>query len=560
MTIAVERRDRRHGGFSRRAHRALASSTLRIAAGLLGFASVALGTTSAASATPPPGFFPRPSNPVTVTPQPEASQAASKVISSAAGGTVRATADDGTKYTLEMPAGALSSDEKITMTPVSAVAGSPLGDLVAGVEITPHGLQLSQPATLRIAPASPVRLRRQAGFDAATGGEDFSLYPINPGTGVVMQLNHFSTVGIANATNAQVKTALADMPVRTQAQYQQLIANVLRKARDSGGPIDTDALGGLTAAYYRDIVKPLTDKALTDDTYAESAGTELIAWARTVQLLDLDGDPRIKPQFDGWPDLLTAIIKNAVQQRYQRCVASDDLSEISRLMSAERLAQILGLDLGGADRLAQKCAHFELKVHTVSEHYRDYGGQAFTGDITVEDDVPIAMNELLQGTGEADPDYTNWQITEKYGCCSTATGTTVNAPSSVDGLGLDYNVVETKQPDGRIVREVPAPKLALQFDPGETTEDYMLPSDPNTYHETIWNQTWLDGHHGEQVGSSNVFDLSGWDTRPPGSGQLIATKSYPTSTYCGGTYHPGCTPITDKITETTTLKLYHRPR
>jgi hypothetical protein len=88
----------------------------------------------------------------------------------------------------------------------------------------------------------------------------------------------------------------------------------------------------------------------------------------------------------------------------------------------------------------------------------------------------------------------------------------------------------------------------------------MLPSDPNTYHETIWNQTWLDGHHGEQVGSSNVFDLSGWDTRPPGSGQLIATKSYPTSTYCGGTYHPGCTPITDKITETTTLKLYHRPR
>lgn len=538
-------------------HGALIPSVVLSVLGLLGFTSVAVAATGSAKTTPPPGYFPRPSHPVTVTPKPELSHAASKQISSGTGGTLTATAADGTKYTLQVPPGALSSGQKVSLIPVSSVAGSPLGGLVAGVEITPHGLQLTKAATLRIVPPSPVTLHRQAGFYAATGGQDFSLYPINPGAGIVMQLNHFSTLGVANATDAQVKTALSDMPVRTQAQYQDLTANLVRKARESGQPLDTDALAGLSAAYYRDIVKPLTNKALTDDTYAASAGTELIAWARQAAILGLENDPRVKPNYDGWQALFTKIIKNAIQQRYQRCVNTDDLSEISRLMWAERQAQILGLDVGTASGLAQKCAHFELDVHTVSEHYRNTGDEEITADITVQDNVPIATNGLLQATGQKDPEYTNWQITLKYGCCATATGTTVDAPSRVAGLGLDYNVVETKRPDGKIVREVPAPKLALTFDPGLTKENYTAFG--SSSYETIWDDTWTGGHHDERFGSSNLFVVTGWKTNPPGSGQLIATKSYPTRTYCR-IYYPGCTPSFDKITETTTLKLYHRPQ
>ena len=530
------------------------------AVGLLGLFGLPSASAAGPGATPPPGYFPRPSHPLTVTPKPELARATSKLISSSKGGSLAATGADGTKYSLQVPAGALSSDQQITLIPVSSVAGSPLGALIAGVEVLPHGLQLTKAAKMTIVPPTSVTLHGQAGFDVSAGGQDFSLYPLNPGAGMVMQLNHFSTLGVANATDAQVRTALSEMPVRTQAQYQELTADLVRKARESGQPLDVDALAGLAAAYYRDIVKPLTNKALTDDTYAASAGTELIAWAREVAILGLENDPRIKPNYDGWPGLLTKIIKNAIQQRYQRCVNSNDLSEISRLMWAERQAQILGLDVGIASGLAQKCAHFELDVHTVSEHYRNTGDDQITGDITVQYNVPIALNGTLQAEGQHDPEYTNWQITAKYCGCVTASGTTVIATSRVQGLGLDYNVVETKQPDGKIVREVPAPKLALTFDPGQTTEDFTLPGDTTTYHETIWNQTWLDGHHDELVGSTNLFDLTGWQTKPPGSGQLIATKTYPTRTYCGGTYSPGCTPSTDTITETTTLKLFHRPR
>jgi hypothetical protein len=172
-----------------------------------------------------------------------------------------------------------------------------------------------------------------------------------------------------------------------------------------------------------------------------------------------------------------------------------------------------------------------------------------------------SSHRLLQTSGEADPVYTNWTLDQKYGSGVATAGTTVNAPSRVQGLGFDYNVIETKRPDGKIVRQVPAPKLDLVFDPGQTTEDYTQPGDPNTEHDTIWNQVWRDGHHTEQLGSLNLFALGGWQTNPPGSGQLIATKSYPTSSYCGDPYRPTCTPNpADKITETTTLKLYHRPR
>lgn len=108
---------------------------------------------------------------------------------------------------------------------------------------------------------------------------------------------------------------------------------------------------------------------------------------------------------------------------------------------------------------------------------------------------------------------------------------------------------------------MPAPKLALRFDPGLTRELFTAPDGTHSY-LTVWNKTWTSGHPTELVPhQTRLFDLTDWQTLPPGSGQLIATKTYPTRTFCA-TYYPGCDPArtSDKITETTTLKLYHRPQ
>jgi hypothetical protein len=77
----------------------------------------------------------------------------------------------------------------------------------------------------------------------------------------------------------------------------------------------------------------------------------------------------------------------------------------------------------------------------------------------------------------------------------------------------------------------------------------------------LWDDVWRDGHAIELVPNqpTDVYELDDWQTVPPGSGPLVAMKTYPTRTYCHSTV-PGCVPSYDAVTETTTLKLYHRPQ
>ena len=92
---------------------------------------------------------------------------------------ITTTADDGTTYTLTVPAEALIGPEPITMTPVSSVAGLPLsGGLVAGVQLEPHGLMLLKPAELVIESPDAGPLPAQTAFLFHEDGADFHLYPM----------------------------------------------------------------------------------------------------------------------------------------------------------------------------------------------------------------------------------------------------------------------------------------------------------------------------------------------------------------------------------------------
>ncbi|HXD58612.1 MAG TPA: CARDB domain-containing protein [Thermoleophilaceae bacterium] len=506
-----------------------------------------------AGAIPKRGYFPRRSHSRTVTPALDSAHAVSSLVTSAGGGTLTATGANGTHYTLAIPAGALASDQTITMTPVSSVAGSPLGNLVGAVQLTPGGLQLLKSATLTIVPPTTVNVKNVAGFNAYEGGQDFGLYPLDRGRGIVMSLHHFSTDGVADATAAQVRVSLLLMPSRPQAQWQQISANTLRSR-------NVAAFALVAVAYYRDVVQPLVDKALTDDSYAESAVGELDGWSRAIQDLGFEGNQYVKPLVEGVPKLYTDILLNAANQRYKRCLQKNDLSEIVRLLAAEREAAVLGVNLGAAADFGSKCAHFELDVTTTAEEKQLTGDNELMADIGVEDDLPIAAGGALGlYTGEASPKYTNWQVSLKYGGSRPTSGTFVDEPSKVNFV-LNYNIVEQKDPQtGQIRRWVPEPSLALDFNPGKTRELYS----GLTF--TVWNNVWRFGHAAERVAAPDPaldldsYVLDNWQTFPPGSGPLVAMKSYPTRTYCRSAA-PGCTQSADMITETTTLKLYHRPQ
>ena len=503
------------------------------------------------------GYFPRPSHPRTVTPALDGSAATSGLISAASGGTLTATGPNGARYTLEVPAGALASDETITMTPVSSLAGSPLGALIGAVDLAPNGLQLLKPATLTIVPLSPVKPAGVAGFEAFEGGQDFGLYPLNRGVGITMSLEHFSEEGVADATAAEIRVALSLMPSRSQADWQQVAAAALR-AR----PFDPNALAVIAAAYYRDVVAPVVAKASTDDTYADSAVAELEGWLRSLGTIGLDENRYVASLVQSSSAILTRILRIAVAQRYERCTASDDLSEIARLLAAERMAAVLNVDLGDLAGLGEKCAHLELDVTTTAERVFNTGDQVFTADIGVEDDVPIDLTGVAgQYTGTASPTYTNWQYRVKYGSGTAAAGTAVITPSKVD-FSLDYNIYEQQNPKTKqVIRTVSEPTLRLRFVPGDTREMWTSTSGGSSPPLTLWDDVWRDGHATELVPNqpTDVYELDDWQTVPPGSGPLVAMKTYPTRTYCHKTF-PGCVPSYDAITETTTLKLYHRPQ
>ena len=267
---------------------------------------------------PAPVRFPQPAHQITVSVSADTKAAVSGAISSAAGGTLEATGGNGVQYVLHFPPGAFAGDETVSMTPVSAVHGSPLGNLVGAVAIAPDGMELVKPATLTLLTSEHVSPQQDAGFAAGSGGKDFSLYPLSapgktsaPGKapalaaddagGTSMSVSALSTYGMSSATNAQVSTALANPPFATEAQFQQLLVAAIRNAQ-------VDTIDSLLAAYFTQVVTPLVNQGLKDYTQVDVAVETLLGWANTVESLGYNTDSKTAAYFRKYLPLLTELL------------------------------------------------------------------------------------------------------------------------------------------------------------------------------------------------------------------------------------------------------------
>ncbi|MFL5680489.1 MAG: hypothetical protein ACJ77B_07805 [Chloroflexota bacterium] len=116
-----------------------------------------------------------------------------------AGGTVRATAADGTTFELALPHGAVLDDTVIRMTPLADVKAAGDGPVHA-VKLEPEGLRFFAPGRLTITPSSAIPVENQVMFQATGAGEEVAAALVDARSEpIVLLVEHFSVAGVAYA-------------------------------------------------------------------------------------------------------------------------------------------------------------------------------------------------------------------------------------------------------------------------------------------------------------------------------------------------------------------------
>ena len=215
-------------------------------------------------------LFSQPANPLNLKLTLDARSAAfSATVTSAGGGTLTAQATDGTAFRLDIPAGALTADTLITMTPVSTISNLPLNSLGGAVKLEPEGLFFLQDAILTITPKVAIPIANQVMFGFSASGQDTVLAtPAQPyGSSIQISLQHFSGAGVGNGVSAQKAAILNSIADRAESRLASEMGAVLSRAREDAlnggtGLEGMDKLIELMNEYDETVVKTRLDAAM----------------------------------------------------------------------------------------------------------------------------------------------------------------------------------------------------------------------------------------------------------------------------------------------------------
>jgi hypothetical protein len=482
-----------------------------------------------------------------VTPHLADANAVSQLVSAGAGGTLDATGPDGSTYKLEIPAGALSSDSTIKMTPVASIGGLPFTSAAGGVDIQPEGLILLKPARLTITPAHAPPAGRQVTVGWHAGGQDLHLQPTTGAQGFVFEIDHFSGYEVVNGTQKQVAAQMQRPPVSSREQLSQAIYETIKRGAGQELP-------PIFQSYYDTVVAGLLQQAKTDDSVVSLALTEALGWVRTVELLGLGDDPALKARSNQVSSQLVAIVQNAGSRAADKCIAGD-LGQVGRMLALERFAQVLGFTTGDVFTKIHRCLHFELD-YDGSFQVREPGANGpedlktdFTTKIA---GLPIAGRltpDEVQTGGSQSLAYPTYTFTANNGChADSLTSATEQRPFSVASLDVSATLTTRVDAQGRTSFTTGPPEVALQIDPGQRTENitYTCNQGGGTQARRWFDNVFKQFHSSELTAGSGLYTLRGWS---PGSAGVLATKTYQVP-LSGGI---------EKFAETSTFRLRHTP-
>ena len=491
-------------------------------------------------------------DPVDATVATAASGAVSKEISATEGGQLELTTG-GSKFTLTFPAGALLSDEVITMTPVTSVAGSPLGDQpVAAVQLGPEDLVLMKPAKLRLEPATEIPVAQQGPFGADGDGSDLILYPVEPvAERLVFPIMHFSTFGLFQTDAERRSTQVQRTAANTQSEMQQRIAEAAADARlqDAvGGSDDIEEaaenlqkVSKFELRYFFDrVARPMIALARFDRTLFPKALATWIAFIRQVDLLGLDLTSVLKDveirEIEAW---LGEGFKNFVEETYDECVEKHELATIGELVSIARQVDLFGETLFRTTgvqplELARDCATFELDFDsTMRENADDVALFFLVADWDAETRVTghPRMSPLKTAPGTGVLEYQRYEYSgegtlygfgpEPLGHCEN-TGTRTEA-GVLEFAALDLALNPRWDPDADRWDVDPAVR-SVTITPSDLYEYYNSVCNTGGHTDTteeqqqLWLWAWEEFHGDEhfegdpETGKPSGYMLRGWTT------------------------------------------------
>jgi len=290
-------------------------------------------------------------NPVSVDVKVDETSSSNAVISPE-GGTLSAQGADGTKFTLTFPRDALSNDETITLTPITAVDGLPFsGGFVGGVQMSPEGLRLLQPATLTIESPKTVAA---TGFETVAfayhqNGEGLYLHPSEvKGNLVTLEVWHFSGAGAAQATPAEIQTQQQRTPSNAEDAFTQRMRDYLGRERQAqllGQPTDPDlerTMGEFLREGYDRFIAPQLPIALQDCEAARPILSKALGWLRQVQLLGYDG--QFQAESAKIMETMSEAIVNCYNKEYDQCVIDKKIEHRTAMLGMFRQASLLGIE------------------------------------------------------------------------------------------------------------------------------------------------------------------------------------------------------------------------
>lgn len=251
----------------------------------------------------------------------QADAAASGTITFEEGGTVAATAADGTAFELTVPPRAVARDTEITMTPVSNVEGiTEEPGPVYAVQLEPEGLRFYEWVRLEITPAAEIPIEEQLMFEAAGDGSDAGLAMLDPTTDeVVVLLDHFSLAGVAGASAMQRAIFLRKSAENAQRRISNQMAELLMVARqqqilgsfDEANPLGTEEYQRLADEFQREVVDKFREAAaLSCGAFKDDYIRVVLMMERARQLLGTATDAALAELFR--PSAFE-------QQRYEEC-------------------------------------------------------------------------------------------------------------------------------------------------------------------------------------------------------------------------------------------------
>jgi hypothetical protein len=329
-----------------------------------------------------------------------------------AGGTLTATGADGVKYELTVPAGALTADTTITLTPLTGLAVADMAsDASAGALLGPEGQTFVNPVTLRITPkagtAWPVAKQIPIGLSGTN--DRVSLATMDPkATDVTLSLMHFSSWGLLLATKGMDATLT---PVRhrlggdAEERIQSAVAEQLGRERQQqllgaseGGDV-VAGLAGLRAQYEKEVLNPRLAAAGDSCAAGRLALQTLLGYERQNQLLGVASDPGYGTTFGALVmDVLSRAVPVCLEEEYQICHDQHIITRILPVfLGLVRQAELLGMgsDPAGfptwvalAEDYVRKCLQFDLQFDG-SVAYSDTAYPAHTMSESVSSRVKI---------------------------------------------------------------------------------------------------------------------------------------------------------------------------